>query len=109
MDENNENIEGRRVQKRHSAADRERLRKKFRASKLSRQEFCEEESLNLATFHGWLKEEKTGGRFTKMEVPLPVQAPVEIELANGVRIRLRPRDKIEELAGLIRELTGGAA
>ena len=54
--------EGRRVIRRHSVEDRERLIREQTESGMTKKAFCKERGIHVSTFHGWHKERnKTGG------------------------------------------------
>ena len=113
--------EGRRVLKRYSAEDRERLIKECEASGRSRREFCEQHGINLTTFHGWFQSspsatarrgKKRKGtkakKFVEMNVPTAQRAPIEVRLANGTQVGIHPHGTPEDLVALIRGISGYA-
>jgi hypothetical protein len=67
----------------------------YRQSGLGRQEFCSQEGLTLRTFENWYRRvrqrETRKGQFLEVPAPREVTSPwaVEIELPNGVRLRVR--------------------
>jgi len=100
---------GRRVLKRYSAEDRGRLIKEFQASGQNRREFCEQHGVNLTTFHGWFKKQRRATRSKKfVEVNVSAQrgAPIEVQLANGTSVGIRPHGTQEDLIALIRGIAG---
>ena len=99
--------ESRRVKKRHSAEDRERLIKEYETSGLTRQAFCKERGLKVTTFHSWFKmrgKQPTG--FAEVEVPEPERAPIEVELPGGFRLGIRLHGDHNELIKLCRGILG---
>jgi hypothetical protein len=99
--------EGRRVKKRYSAEDREKLIKEFEESGLTRQAFCEGRGLKLTTFHGWFKmrsKEPTG--FAEVEVTEAEKAPIEIGLSGGLRLGIYLNGDQAELIKLCRGILG---
>ena len=116
---------GRRVLRRYSAEDRERLIREFNASGKSRRAFCEERGINLGTFHGWFttlrKPQKRRRRRRPdaekqfAEVTVAVDQPngngesdaeIEIELSNGTHVWIRPGDDQKALVELVRGVAG---
>jgi len=98
---------GRRVQRRYSAKERERLIEECKASGKSRQVFCEEYGLKLTTFYGWLKKaERASACFAKVEVSPPGSLPIEIVLPNGIKLGIYLNGKQDDLVGLIRGVLG---
>lgn len=95
----------RRLVARYSAAERERLIEQQEASGLSKKEFCRQEGINPGTFYGWTKR-KAGAppRFAKVEMMLPGTAPIEVDLPNGVRIRVGTGGDVDQTARLIRQV-----
>lgn len=91
----------RRVLKRLSWQDRERLITEQKASGKTRQVFCMERGINLGTFYGWVKVVNKR-RFTKVEVVERKAAPIEIELPWGGRIGIHLNGNCEELIRLFR-------
>ena len=103
----------RRVYRRYSAEDRERLINEFQTSGQTGRAFCEEQGLHPATLSKWIRRASpvpTG--FTEVSVAMPSPAPIEVDLPNGVRIRVRTTGDISRTAELIRAvaapLKGGA-
>lgn len=107
---NNEaGTQGRRVIRRTSAEDRERLIGEFEKSGLTRKAFCEERGLVLTTFHGWFKKRPAQGRFVEVAVGREVEehaGEIEIELANGTHVWIRPGEDSKGLAELVRGVAG---
>lgn len=99
--------EGRRVRRRLSVEDRERLIVEFEKSGLTRKEFCSRRGLVLTTFHGWFKKRKPKvSGFAEVAVPVEpeAEAEIEIQLANGACVWLRPGNDRKGLGELIREI-----
>lgn len=104
----------RRVKKRYSAEDRERLIEGYKASDQTKKAFCAERGVNLGTFHGWFKRAKQKRKevksskpaFREVELPVPAPCPVEIILPGGARICLSNTGTPEELIKLIRGVAG---
>jgi hypothetical protein len=67
----------------------------YRQSGLGMQEFCSQEGLTLRTFENWYRRvrqsETRKGQFLEVPAPREAASPwaVEIELPNGVRLRVR--------------------
>ena len=101
----------RRVPRRYSAADRERLIAEQAQSGLTKKAFCAERGIAIQTFYGWMKRtdlrEQT---FAQVEVAsgskAPVQAAVEVLLPNGARIGIRHEGKRADLVALVRGVAG---
>ena len=68
---------------------------RYRQSGLGMQAFCEQEGLTPRTFEEWYRRvrrsETNKGRFVEVKAERPSAGPwaVEIELPNGVRLRVR--------------------
>ena len=81
----------------------------WQESGLSRQSFCEQENLSMATFVSWVKKEREQAQtFTQSMVPLqieeycvPISNGFEVEYPNGVRLRLSAIPGDQELSRLI--------
>ena len=81
----------------------------WRDSGLSRQSFCEQEHLRMATFESWIKKEREQSQtFTQSLVPLqieeylaPISSGFEVEYPNGVRLHLSAIPGEQELSRLI--------
>jgi len=75
----------RRVSKRYSAEDRERLIQEQAQSGLTKTVFCARQGVNLWTFYGWAKKRRSGERklaFAQVEVAACTPAAVEVLLPN---------------------------
>ena len=97
--------QGRRVKKRYSAEDRERLMEEQAASGMTAREFCEQQGILITTFHGWKKQQRKAyqAKPKLAEVEVTAQAaPIELELPGGLRIGVRLNGESAELAKLIR-------
>ena len=101
----------RRVLKRYSMEDRERLIKEQAQSGLTKEAFCKERGIKLSTFYGWRK--KKGGNlasrrqsFAEVDLSGYAQAAVEVLLSNGARIGIRHEGKREDLVALVRGVAG---
>lgn len=93
---------GRRVVRRYSAGDRDRLIREYHASGQTKKDFCDGRGVNLGTFHGWFKKpENAKPKLAEVEVGRS-GAPIEIELPDGRRIGLHLNGESVELAKLIR-------
>jgi transposase-like protein len=91
---------------RRTAAEREALVNEYRASGLTLKEFAKQHGLPVSTVSYWQRQKKAiPARFVEVKVSAPVQMPMEVELKNGVRIRLCCTDKRIGLAELIREVS----
>jgi transposase-like protein len=98
-----------------SAEDRRELIERYKASGLSKAEFCGRHGLKLTTLYGWMN---SGGgkvrrrtrsprrrvKFAQMEVALGKAAPIEIELPSRVCIRLREASSVGDLVKFVREV-----
>ena len=81
----------------------------WQESGLSRQSFCEQENLSMATFASWVKKEREQAQTsTQSMVPLqieeyfaPISNGVEIAYPNGVRLHLSAIPGEQELSRLI--------
>ena len=101
--------ESRRVLKRYSAQERGQLIEAYEASGKTRQAFCEERGLKLATFHGWLKKDvKSAPGFTEVEITTKGSAPIEIGLPGGARVGVYLNGDQSELIRLCRGILGCA-
>ena len=106
-------VQGRRVKKRYSAEDRERLIQECNESGKSRKEFCSERGINLATMYGWFKalskaKKRQGGQakastqlFAEVEVRSSA-APIEVRLPNGKMLGIHLNGNQQDLIELIR-------
>lgn len=91
---------------RRTAAEREALISEYRTSGLTQKEFARQRGIATNTFLYWLKPRKTMPvRFAQVKIAAPVQMPLEVELKNGVRIRMCCTDGRIGLADLIREVS----
>jgi len=85
----------------------------FRTSGLTGQAFSEQVGIHPTTLSGWLKEaSRSPVHFAEVSVPISTPAPIEVDLPNGVRIRVRTTGDVSRTAELIRAvaapLKGGA-
>jgi len=68
---------------------------RYRQSGRGMKEFCEQEGLTLRTFEEWYRRVRKGetrkGQFVEVKAPSMATSPwaVEVELPNGVRLRVR--------------------
>jgi len=68
---------------------------RYRQSGLGMREFCSQEGLTLRTFENWYRRvrqsETRKGQFLEVKAPSVAASPwaVEVELPNGVRLRVR--------------------
>jgi len=109
-------IHKRRVLKRYSAEDRERLIQKYKASGQSKAAFCRAANLNLGTFSGWLKRYSfSSAGFAEVTVSggagfsIPMAASprqIEVLFPGGVRVLLPDRGSPAETGRLVREVAG---
>jgi len=78
-----------------SAVEWSSLIAQYRQSGLGMKAFCSQEGLTLRTFENWyrrVRRSETGkGQFVEVPAPRTVATPwtVEVELPNGVRLRVR--------------------
>ncbi len=78
-----------------SAVEWSTLITQYRQSGLGMKEFCSQEGLTLRTFENWYRRvrrnETSKGQFVEVPAPQEVSQPwvVEVELPNGVRLRVR--------------------
>ena len=94
--------EGRRVVRRYSAEDRDRLIREQAASGLTKKAFCKERGIHVSTFHWWNKERRRSGlQLARVEVRCNA-APVEIVLPDGKRLGIHIHDE-----GLVVRLLNG--
>lgn len=99
----------RRVVRRYSAEDRERLIREHASSGLSKKAFCAQRGVNVGTFMGWRNlpaGQKQHPGFAQVEVAASLPAAVEILLPNGVRVGIRHQGKRAELVALVRGVAG---
>lgn len=79
-------------------------------SGLTKKAFCQDQGLNLATFYSWgkLKAPEDPGPvdFARFEVAMPAAAaaPIEVDLPNGVRIKVHTHGEVGKTAELIRQV-----
>jgi transposase-like protein len=97
----------RRVRRRFSAQDRERLIAEQAQSGLTIKAFCEREGLKPWTLYGWRKKPRARQpRFAEVEVAPCLVADVEVLLPNGARVGIRHQGQRAELVALVREVAG---
>jgi len=99
----------RRVLKRYSAEDRQRLISEQGQSGLTKKAFCEQRGINLGTFYGWRAAKRAIIRrpaFAEVQVVGCAQAAVEVLLPNGARVGIRHQGKREDLIALVRGVAG---
>jgi hypothetical protein len=78
-----------------SAAQWGEIIARYRQSGMESRQFCEAEGLTLRTFEKWyggIRRSETGkGKFVEVKAPGGTTGPwaVEVELSNGVRLRVR--------------------
>ena len=93
----------RRVKRRHSAEDRERLIAEFKASGLTGRAFSEQKGIHPTTLSGWVsRADQASSGFAELSVPISSPAPIEVDLPNGVRLRVRTTGDVTRTAELIR-------
>ena len=102
----------RRVVRRYSAEGRKQLIDAFNTSGLTAKAFCERQRIHPTTFSGWMRKARSCPEgFTEVNLPIDTSAPIEVDLANGVQIRVRTTGNISRTADLIRAViaprTGG--
>ena len=75
----------------------------FKASGLTQRAFAERAGIHPATLSQWLRKVSAAQEgFTELSVPIAALAPVEVDLPNGVRIRVRTTGDVSRTAALIR-------
>lgn len=101
--------DGRRQINQYTAAERSGLLAAHAASGKSKREFCEEHGINLGTFYGWRKAVRREATvFAEVEIGCrETEAPIEVELPHGVRIRVRTSGDVDRTARLIRQVLRG--
>ena len=68
---------------------------RYRQSGMGSRQFCEAEGLTLRTFEKWYRRQRSvergKGQFVEVKPPVEAVSPwaVEVELPNGVRLRVR--------------------
>ena len=68
---------------------------RYRQSGLGMKAFCEQEGLTLRTFEEWYRRQRRAergkGQLLELRPPVRAEGPwaVEVELPNGVRLRVR--------------------
>ena len=78
-----------------SAAQWSDIISRYRQSGMGSRQFCEAEGLTLRTFEKWYRRQRSlergKGQFVELKPPMARGSPwaVEIELPNGVRLRVR--------------------
>jgi len=78
-----------------SAAEWRGIIERYRQSGMGMKEFCTQEGLTLRTFEEWYRRQRRAepgkGQFVEVNPPVPTVEPwaVEVELPNGMRLRLR--------------------
>jgi hypothetical protein len=78
-----------------SAAEWRGIIERYRQSGMGMKEFCTQEGLTLRTFEEWYRRQRCAepgkGQFVEVKPPVRTAEPwaVEVELPNGVRLRLR--------------------
>jgi hypothetical protein len=78
-----------------SAAEWSAIMARYRQSGLGMREFCTQEGLTLRTFEEWYRRlrraERGKGQFVEVKAPGVPTSPwaVEVELPQGVRLRVR--------------------
>src|SRR5215475_6646912 len=78
-----------------SAAQWREIIVRYRQSGLGMKEFCEQEGLTFRTFEEWERRqrraERSKGQFVEVKAPSVTASSwaVEVELPNGVRLRVR--------------------
>ncbi len=101
-----EEARSRRILKRYSTEERERLIREYKSGNQTQQAFCEERGINPTTFSGWFKHrQRKDGGFAEVELTAP-DAPLEVSLPNGLRIGLRYGGQPEALVDFVRRVLG---
>jgi hypothetical protein len=78
-----------------SAAEWRGIIERYRQSGLGMKEFCAQEGLTLRTFEEWYRRQRRAergrGQFVEVKPPGTSAGPwaVEVEVPNGVRLRVR--------------------
>ena len=78
-----------------SAAQWSEIITRYRQSGMGSRQFCEQEGLTLRTFEKWYRRQRSvergKGQFVAVKAPSVAASPwaVEVELPNGVRLRVR--------------------
>ncbi len=78
-----------------SAAQWSEIIARYRQSGMGSRQFCEAEGLTLRTFEKWYRRQRSvergKGQFVEVKAPSVGVSPwaVEVELPNGVRLRVR--------------------
>jgi len=81
--------------RRRSAAEWHGIIERYRQSGQGMNEFCAQEGLTVGTFELWYRRhrrtEQRRGQFVEVTAPSVAASPwaVEVELPNGVRLRVR--------------------
>lgn len=95
--------------RRWTKAEKRRLVTEFAQSGKSQVSFCEERGIVLGTFRNWLNATKnTPPTFAEVRFPgkdFSKGMTLEIELSNGIRLRIPDLGNPDQLGQLIRELS----
>lgn len=93
----------RRVTRRYSAEDRTRLIDEFKNSGQTACAFSKHIGVHPTTLRAWLRQAAAASSgFAEVTVSMPSAAPIEVDLPNGVRIRVRTTGDVSRTAELIR-------
>jgi hypothetical protein len=107
MNENNDiDTQGAKQIVRRTTAERETIINEFKASGLTRKEFAKQRGLRVHALAYLLRPKKVHrALFAEVKVAASIKMPVEVELKNGVRIRLCCTEKQFALADVLREVS----
>ncbi len=100
---------GRRVNRRYSADDRERLIREHAASGLTKKAFCEQQGIKVGTFMGWCNSyvaTQDASPFAQVELAADTSVAVAIVFRNGARVGIRYQGRRGELVALVRGVAG---
>jgi transposase-like protein len=110
-------VSRRRIRGGFSPEDRKRLIADYNASGLTRSAFCKLEGIHPVTLSKWMRDAsaacedqgvveqaKSLASFVETSVPMLSSASLEVDLPNGVRIRVRTTHDVSDTAALIRAM-----
>lgn len=98
------------IQKRHTSAERRKLVAKYKKSGLTKTAFCRENDIILTTLSSWVKPNKKKkaavAEFAELEFTAPVNTDVSAEIVypNGQVLRVHNFQLTEQSAAFIRRM-----
>jgi transposase-like protein len=88
-----------------TAEERANMVQEFRSSDQTQRAFCRQHRIHPTTLGNWLRRSREQKpTFAEVSVAVQAPAPIEVDLPNGIQIRVRTTGDVGKTADLIRRV-----